>query len=304
MLARRKKLVTKAADGGTDGVRNLAIAIALISSSSARAQKAPPAPPPEVRAAFSEDGTLIHLESRWGKRPGTRLKVGNKKPALIARGATAGTLIVGHGVVVAAVVIDDAKKPFRVRVAGSGKGAAIARPGNRRDIPFAVVGTATDDGFAVFFQEVQADDPSAAHTYLALLDKAGKPAGPAKELAVPWALADAIDNGAGYHLALFYPGDSRGMRLSMVSLTRGGRPQQHPDWASAAGFIADVHLFRDGDKIRAFYRGGSGGERLLESDVTAIGQWGREPAKARDHGALPMSRVIALKKGKPIKVRR
>lgn len=285
-------------------MRKLAVAIAFISTIPvASAQEAPPAPPPEIRAAFDPDGTLVRLENRWGKDAGARLLASSKKPVWLHRGATAGTLVAGHGALIAALAVDHASKPFRVQALGGGVATAIARPGKRRDIPFAVVATATEDGFAVFFQEVQADDPTAAHTYLVELDKSGKPeTAVARELAVPWALADAADNGDGYHLALFFPGDANGMRLSMVSLGRDGRPQQHPDWASAAGFIADVHLVRSGDTIRAFYRGGRGGDRLLESDVTAIRQWGREPPKAKDHGALPPGRVIAIKAGKPIKV--
>ncbi len=47
----------------------------------------------------------------------------------------------------------------------------------------------------------------------------------------------------GFALGLvlsIYPGDGRGMRLSMVSIGPDGRAQQHPDWASRAGMIDDV----------------------------------------------------------------
>jgi hypothetical protein len=287
-------------------VRALVALLATSPTLAAHAQEPPPEPPPDVRAEIDAGGTEIQIESRWGKRAGVRLRVGKAKPVLLARGGAAAALVSGHGRVIAAIVRDHQRAPFVVfDAADTGKPrASIARPGKRRGIPFAVVAAATADGFAVFFQEVQQDDPTAAHTYLALLDKTGEARGAAREVAVPWALADAIDNGDGYHLALFYPGGSDGMRLSMVSLSRAGQPQQHPDWASAAGFIADVHLVRRGEAIVALYRGGGGGDRLLESDVTAIRQWGQEPPKARDHGALPFGRVIAVKGGKPIKVRR
>jgi hypothetical protein len=146
------------------------------------------------------------------------------------------------------------------------------------------------------------DDPSAAHTYLVELDADGAPNGPAKEVPVPWSLAAAAHNGNGYHLALIYPGDNGGMRLSMVSLSDAHQPQQHPDWASAAGFITDVHLVVDGAKIRAFYRGGKAGDRMLESDVTQIRQWGSEPPKAKDHGAITSKHALAVNGTKPTKV--
>jgi hypothetical protein len=86
------------------------------------------------------------------------------------------------------------------------------------------------------------------------------------------------------------------MRLSMVSVTADGTPQQHPDWSSAAGIVGDVHLAAGGGRVLAFYRGGSGGDRLLERDVTAIGAWGREPPAPRDHGALPPGRLIVVRR--------
>jgi len=260
---------------------------------------------PEVRAAIGPKGELIRLVTVWDK--GARLAVDKSKPLRLHKGEVAGTVTTGHGRVVIALAGDDAREPFRVRVldtTGLGEPTRVARPTKRHDVPFAVVATSTPEGFALFFQEVETDDPSAAHTYLVLLDKEGKPAAAAGEIPVPWALAAAAWNGSGYHLALIYPGDQRGMRLSMVSLSTAGKPEQHPDWASRAGYIADVHLVARGDEIRAFYRGGAGGDRLLESDVSAIGSWGREPAKAKDRGALSAHRAIAIaKSGKPRKVR-
>lgn len=264
--------------------------------------------PPEVRAAVGPEDKAIRLVLSWDDPARARLYVGKRKPVTLHEGGAAGTVAVGHGRVVVALAVDDAKEPFRVHVLDGddpGKATKVARPTKRHDQPFAVAATATPDGFSIFFQEVQTDDPSAAHTYLVKLDKEGKVAGAAAEIQVPWSLGAAVWNGNGYHLALFYPGDANGMRLSMVSLSTAGQPQQHPDWASAAGYITDVHLVADGAKIRAFYRGGAGGDRLLESDVTAIRSWGSEPPKATDHGALPSGKVIAISAaGKPLKVDR
>lgn len=261
--------------------------------------------PPQVRAVIGPGDATVVLVTTSGEDAAAKLHAGKAKT--LHQGSSAGSLAAGHGIVVVALAVDDKEAPFRVYALGKKLGAAakIARPGKRQDFPNAVAATATPDGFAVFFQEIEYEDPTAAHTYLLLLGKDGKPGGKAVEIGVPWGLGAAVWNGAGYHLALFYPGGGDGMRLSMVSLTAAGQPEQHPDWASAAGFIADVHLVNDEGKIRAFYRGGGGGDRLLESDVTKIRGWGSEPPKARDHGALaPEKAIVITAQGIPEKVDR
>jgi hypothetical protein len=270
----------------------MAFAVTCLTASIAAAQPAQV----EARAAYRADGTLVRLISTSAKKKSAvTLHVGKAAAVTIHAGDATGTLAVGHDRVVVALAVDDAKKPFRIVVLDGDERAApvaLARGSDRHDIPFAVAATPTPDGFTVFFQEIETDDPTNAHTYMATLDKTGKPTGDAKEIAVPWSLGAAAWNGKGYHLALFYPGDGRGMRLSMVSLTAAGSPEQHPDWASRAAFpIGDVHLVAANGKIRAFYRAGA---RLLESDVTAIRDWGSEPPKAKDHGALSQTKAIAI----------
>ena len=264
------------------------------------------------RVVIAADGKAVQLTTTFGAKSGARLSVGGRKPQRLFTGSAVGTVVAGHDRVVIALATT-AKEPFRVAALDPddgklGKLHAIGRPSSRRaagDQPFAVAATATPTGFAVFFQEVQVDDPSAAHTYLVELDDRGAPTGAAKEVPVPWSLAAAAHNGTGYHLALIYPGDNGGMRLSMVSLSASGQPEQHPDWASAPGFISDVHLVRDPDAatIRAFYRGGPAGDRILESDVTKIRAWGTEPPKARDHGPIAQRHALAVANGKPRVVR-
>lgn len=256
------------------------------------------------RVVFGSDGKPVQLTTTFGGKAGAKVTVGNGKPATVYAGSAVGTLVAGHDKVVVALATEG-KEPFRVALVGSDdKPTAIARPNNRsKDLPFAVAGTPTPNGFAIFFQEVQTDDPSAARTYLVELDADGAPAGPAKEIPVPWSLAAAAYNGKGYHLALIYPGDNGGMRLSMVSLSAALQPEQHPDWASAGGFISDVHLVVDGDRIRAVYRGGKAGDRMLESDVTTIGPWGTEPKRAKDHGPISQKQAIAVGGGaKPSRI--
>jgi hypothetical protein len=193
------------------------------------------------------------------------------------------------------VSIDSAKTPFQVVMVERGKPSeprALARPNKRQDYPFAVVAAPTPDGFTVFFQEVEPQNPNEAHTYMVELDETGAVTAEAREIQVPWALAAAAWNGHGYHLGLYYSGEGMGARLSMVSLGKDGTPQQHPDWATQPGTISDVHLVATGASIRAVYRGT--GNRLMETDVTKIGQWGRVSAKAKDLGALAASQAIAI----------
>ena len=251
----------------------------------------------QVRATIDGAGHPVRLVSTWGER--SKLELDGK---LVHTGEALGTVVAGHGVVVVAYDTGG-DRPLRVRVS---EGATLhdpltfARAGKRRDVPFAIAATATPDGFAIFYQEVQTDDPTAAHTYLLALTGEGEAAGAPQEIGVPWALADAVWDGDGYHLALIYAGGGDGMRLSMVHLTKAGQPQGHPDWASAPGIIADVHLTRIGDRVLAFYRGGAGGDRLVETDVTQIGGWGRVTATSKDRGALAGRIILAIDaKGEP-----
>jgi hypothetical protein len=252
----------------------------------------------QTRAAVDGKGTARRLVTTWGRHG--KLELDGK---LVHDGEAVGTVVAGHDLVVVAYATGG-DRPFRVRTLDDGTlrdPLLLARPGKRKDMPFAIAATATPDGFAIFYQEVQTDDPTAAHTYLCLLDSQGEVAQAPKEVNVPWALADAIWDGDGYHLALIYAGGGDGMRLSMVHATKDGAPQGHPDWASAPGILGDIHLARAGERVLAFYRSG---ERLLETDVTQIGQWGRVTSPALDRGALAAGALIAVTaKGEAIRLR-
>ncbi len=262
----------------------------------------PPAIPPDVRVEQLSNGQLARLVVTWGESDddcSTVLTIGDGAPTTLHTGPAAATVAVGHDLLLVAYFVEEQGTPLRIRTARRegevyrlGEPRPIARPAGRAGSPFAVAATQVPDGFAVFFQEVEVNNPSAAHTYLLRLDAQGAPRGPAREVRVPWSLAAAAWNGQGFHLALFYPGGNGGMRL--VSLTADGVPEQHPDWSSAAGYIADVHLVASNNRIRAFYRGGRGGGRLLESDVTRIRAWGNEPPRARNHGALGRDQTYVL----------
>jgi hypothetical protein len=254
-----------------------------------------------ARGAIAPNGDAAQLlVTSGGKSPGVTLTVGKGKPEKLFKGEAIATVKTGHEKMVVAYAVDDPKTAFRIHVAG-GEDFTMKRPGKRGDLPYAVVMASTPTGFMVLFQDIEAQNTNEAHTYMVELDEAGKPGGEPREVQIPWALGDAAWNGAGYHLALYYAGGD-GVRLSMVSITKDGTPQQHPDWSSKAGLVSDVHLVNDGDKIRAYYRGGMG-DRLLESDVTKIRGWGGEPPKAKDHGAISAKQTIAINaKGAPTKL--
>ncbi|MEM9066964.1 MAG: hypothetical protein AAGE52_00620 [Myxococcota bacterium] len=267
-------------------LRTLAI-LGVLSISTANAQ-----PSPIETRGIRLDGQTVSVETHFGEGLG-RVRRGRQSTELF-RGQGIATIVQGHGVGLVAYVTDD-EEPFRVRVVRRdevGEEVTLARPSGQSHVPFSVVATPLPDGFAVFFQEVQTNDPSAAHTYLARFSAEGVLREPAREVAIPWGLADAIWNGEGYHLALIYPGNGRGMRLSMVSTTPAGRPQQHPDWASAAGAITNVHLARSGERILAFY---ANGNQIMERDVTQIGPWGREPSAGTRRGQLGEHQIIVLR---------
>lgn len=280
---------------------------ALLWVSVAHAQP-PPGPPVHVerRTAELEGGALARVTTRWamdGSASGASLAIGEASPVVLARGATAAAIERGERVTIVAYETYGDGSPFRYRTirrdAGHdvlGEEHALARPTSRGlDVPFAVaIAPVPGDGFALFFEEVQNDDPSAARTYLFRLDLDGVARDAGREIQVPWPLAAAAWNGHGFHLALLYPGGGEGMRLSMVSLTPDGLPEQHPDWSSAAGFVTDVHLVVEGAEIRAHYRGGSGGEHWLDADVTAIESWGSDRRHARDHGALGADATLVV----------
>jgi hypothetical protein len=257
----------------------------------------------DVRAELTDKGDTARLVmTSGGKSAGAKLEVG-KQSFDLAKGELAGTLKTAHGKTLIALSVDDAKAPFRIYTfdgVAVSKPQLIARPAKQSNFPFAVVATRTPDGFTVFFQEVETNNPNEAHTFMVTLDRDGK-AGEAKEVQIPWALADAIWNGAGYHLALFYTGEQRGARLSMVSTSATGVPSGHPDWTTEPSAITDVHLVENDGKITAIYRNL---DHANATDVTKIGQWGQVTAKTKDLGALGNASIAINAKGQLVKVKR
>jgi len=259
----------------------------------------------DQRAELADGGDPVRIVwTSGGKKPGAKLEAKGTSIDLY-KGEAIGTLKTAHGTTLVAISVDDPKAPFRIAVFDGKKLSKVqklARPAKQSNFPFAIAATRTPEGFTVFFQEVETGNPNEAHTFMVDVAKDGT-AGEPKEVPVPWALGDAIWNGKGYHLALMYTGEMRGARLSMVSLTASGQPEQHPDWATQPGAISDVHLVETDGTIKAIYRGGAG-DHMYSTDVTKIGQWGQVTAKTSDLGALATSQVIAINaKGQPTKVK-
>src|SRR5688572_23058324 len=195
-------------------------------------------PPPsrghDARVVLLGDGSAATLRTTWGtslSHFSTTLLVFGHDPIPLARErAVAGTLVSGHDLLLVATMGNDAHAPFEVRV-GRGVGRAfvlgdvvpVQHPASAPGAPLGVAAAMTPTGFALFFQETELADPSAAHTYLVRLRADGTLDGAATEVPIPWSAGDALWNGHGFHLALFYPGNADGMRLSMVSVTEAGR---------------------------------------------------------------------------------
>lgn len=285
----------------------MVLVASCVTTSSVFAQ--PPQGPPdqvERRSAVLASGEVARLVVRWtpdDATSGAAVAIGEAAPTLLVRGASAGAVERGERVAIVAYETADRTAPFRYRVIRRngasdelGPEQRLPRPGSRTDdFPFAVsIAPIPGRGFALFYEEVQSDDPSAARTYLYFLDLDGTVVGDGREIGVPWPIAASVWNGRGFHLALLYPGGGGGMRLSMVSLTPEGTPEQHPDWASSAGYVADVHLVVAAERIVAHYHGGGAGDRWLESDVTAIRSWGSDPPRATDHGPVDLDVSFAV----------
>ncbi len=281
-----------------------ALSWTLLAAGGARAQP-PPGPPDHVerRSAVLDGGAIVRVATRWSAEAsasGTSIAIGDAPPVVLVRGASAAAVEAGERCALVAYESYEDAHPFRWRTLCRAEGHdvlgeehVVARPGQRRgDIPFAVaIAVVPGGGFAVFFEEIQSDDPTAARSYLLPVDAAGTATGPISEIAVPWPIAAAAWNGSGYHLALIYPGGGGGVRLSMVALTAEGAPRQHPDWSSAPGDVGDVHLVSRGARVEAHYRRDG---HWLEADVTTIGGWGNDSRHTTAHGALATDATLAV----------
>jgi hypothetical protein len=261
--------------------------------------------------------TEILIRSRWSKpargnaaTASVELELGgSKKPVELYKGKTVRADVATRpGSVLVALIHGGAAPTIRFALADvSGKNpklasVKVARPTDTERRPASVVACGDPQGFTVLWQEESIRDPNAdVKTYFCRVAPDGTLIEKPRLVAVPWALAGLVHNGHGYHLGLFYDGAQPGQtRLAMVTLNDKGAPEQHPWWATAPGDLADVQLVAVGGRVTAFFRGGPSAEDLESTDVTAVGQWGREPAAAARHGKISGETFgVRVEGGKP-----
>jgi len=239
--------------------------------------------PHEVRLDASAEGAVLHFRGQH-----VRVARGDVRYATLAARPDAA---------LAVLVMRDEVRATLVELDGARLGASHRLRLPRGDAalsPYVAIATDDDQGFAFLWQSM--GPGRGAQTHMARVDADATWLQAPAVVPVPWALGAIAFNGRGYHLALYYDGAGPGQtRLSMVSLSRDGRPEQHPDWSSAPGFLQEVQLVRHHDRVLAYYRGGSQGETLFSVDVTRIGQWARERGGTRRLGPLPAEESFALR---------
>ena len=151
-------------------------------------------------------------------------------------------------------------------------------------------------GFAVIWQERSHRDPSDVRTFFGQLNLQGQWTRTPAQVSVPWGFGAMAWNGKGYHLALFYDGAAYGQtRLSMVTLSEVGQPEQHPWWISRPETVGDPQLYPTQRGVMAVWRGGADEASLHSTLVNGVRQWGTEAEAPRSHGTVTDRQVFAVK---------
>ena len=272
--------------------------VAVISGAAVQAGAQPP-PPMGARewnhVRFAGESE-VRVRTAWEAGGGSAkvtLSVPGRAPVELHDGAQVFTAVATRGSVVFAAVTELSPggelSLSTVDLAGDGRRRELTArfPGGRTLIPSTVIATPDADGFTVLWQALAANDLRGATTVMMRVRADGSWIDRPREVAVPWALADIAWNGRGYHLALYFDGQGPSeTRLSMVTLSADGAPEQHPWWASQPGLVDEVQLVRAGDRIVAVYRGGREGTELRRRDVTDVGQWGGNVAPGATEGRI------------------
>ncbi len=282
-------------------LRALAACLLLAAPSAAGAQEDPP----------SRSGQLVLVgETPWaviqewdGQRASLEIRgpSGSRRGPLEAAGFVAAASNDDGIFIAIAHAGPAAVRALWIPIAGGQPGApvplTIARVSGDDRTPVGVSVAARPDGFAVIWQEASTQSASALwQTFEARFDPSGQPAGAPRALgAVSWPIADVLFLGGRYLMLLYFGGRSpEGTRLCAVHVDEGGRPQEHPWWASRPGVISEARLIVHGTRAVAVYRGGLDGRTLLEADVTE-GTWGREAPEPRGHGSIAPDEVYGLR---------
>jgi hypothetical protein len=147
--------------------------------------------------------------------------------------------------------------------------------------PTAAVVCADPDGFTVLWQEEVRGNPQAeARSTFARVKADGTVLARPAAVPIPWSLGAIVDDGRGYTLAVNYDGTAPDQtRICFVTLTRDGKPEQHPWWGSRPSAVDEVQLVAVAGKVTAVYR--SGGALLSAVADKTTGQWGKEADPSR-----------------------
>lgn len=146
--------------------------------------------------------------------------------------------------------------------------------------PSAVVVCGGAEGFTVLWQEHMQGNPKAeVRSTLARIKADGTLIAKPSAVPIPWSLGAIVDDGRGYTPAVNFDGPRPDKtRVCFVTLTREGKPEQHPWWGSRPSVVEEVQLMRAAGKVTAVFRG-AGTLLSVDADKSA-GQWGRRPSRA------------------------
>jgi hypothetical protein len=263
--------------------------------------------PGTYRSVRIVEGGPVRLESVWAAEGPSRvtLRFGASE-VVVHEGAPVVTALAVRPDAALVAMVNGGDRSFaKVAVVPIRQGALGApvrldaeRPRTEGFAPVSVIACPDPGGFTFLWQEQDRGAARDARTYLGRVSSAGAWITRPVVAQIPWAIAAIAHNGRGYQLALFFDGQGPGeTRLSMVSLTAEGVPEQHPDWASGPGLLQEVQLFPNGGRIVAYFRSGREGDQLMSRDVTAVGQWGSDPTDVRSHGRIAPEEEFALRAG-------
>jgi hypothetical protein len=159
------------------------------------------------------------------------------------------------------------------------------------------VACSTPDGFAFLWQETVGDLDGSVQTWFGRLRADGTWLQQPAIVGVQWGFGAMEWNGRGYHLALFYDGTAYGQtRLTMVTLSAAGQPEQHPWWVSRPEAVGEVQLLSTLSGMVAVWRGGADETTLHSMTQAGVGSWGAEAPQPQSHGAILPSATYALRR--------
>lgn len=180
---------------------------------------------------------------------------------------------------------------------------ALGSADRRPRFPAEAVVTSTPRGFAVMVQHQERDTSADVVTTLTVLGDDGTEVEATHVVAVPWALADLVWSGEGYHLAVLWGGFSEATagtaRINLVRLDAAGTPREHPWWASAFVPVTEVELAWVAGEVVATWRDGA---TIVGNRWATSGGWSVEPPAPETFATLPADAVawtLTVRAGAP-----